>query len=165
MPNMKFFTPILLLFCSFSSAYCQSCPTLGANLIVNPDFEQGYYGFTSDYGRGINNATLSGCSTQGWFVVTNYNFPSSAVTCLQYPTNLSAQYGSPNTATNPSPTHPSNTAIVNLAACNNQLIPDHTTGNGYFLSLDPDAITGRSYWKQTIQVCPNTNYVFSVWVK
>ncbi len=162
---IRVFTTILLLFYYLILGYAQSCPTLGANLIVNPNFEQGYYGFTSDFGRGINNATLSGCSTQGWLVVTKYDFPNSAAACLQYPSNLSAMYGGPNTATEPNPSHPSNTAIVSLAACDNRTIPDHTTGNGYFLSLDPDAITGRSYWKQTIQVCPNTNYVFSVWVR
>lgn len=162
---MKFLTTTLLFFSFLHLGYAQSCPTLGTNLIVNPNFEQGYYGFTSDFGRGINNATLSGCSTQGWLVVTKYDFPSSATACLEYPTNLSATYGGPNTATDANPSHPSNTAVVNIASCNSRVIPDHTTGNGYFLSLDPDAITGRSYWKQTIQVCPNTNYVFSVWVR
>ena len=113
---MRFFTTTFLLFYSLILGYAQSCPTLGANLILNPNFEQGYYGFTSDFGRGINNATLSGCSTQGWLVVTKYDFPSSASACLQYPTNLSAMYGGPNTATDPNPAHPSNTAIVSLAS-------------------------------------------------
>ncbi len=139
------------------------CPANGPNLIVNGNFEQGYFGFTSDFGRGLNNATKAGCGTQGWIVVTQTNVHTSPA-CQGYPPALSAQYGAPNTATDPDPAHPSNSSVVTLAACN-QPLPDHTTGAGFFLTIDPDAVPGRAYWKQRIRICPNTDYVFSVWVR
>lgn len=140
-----------------------TCPFNGPNLIVNGDFEQGYYGFTSDFGRGLNNATLGNCATQGWILVAQI-FPHISPSCQIYPPDLSALYGGPNTQTSSDPNHPSNTSVVTTAICNSPL-DDHTTGSGFFLTVDPDAITGRAYWKQTISVCPNTNYVFSVWVR
>lgn len=127
----------------------------------NGSFEQGYFGFTSDLGRGLNNATKGNCNTQGWILVTQTD-PHVSPACQYYPAALSAQYGPPNTATSPDPNHPSNTSVVTLATCNTPL-PDHTTGSGFFLTIDPDAIPDRAFWKQLVPVCPNTNYVFSVW--
>ncbi len=154
-----------LLCTGISKAVAQMapCPLASPNLIVNGNFEQGYYGFTSDFGRGINNATKAGCATQGWILVTQTS-PHVSPACQIYPQEWSMQYGGPNTATNSNPLHPSNTSVVTLATCNTP-IPDHTTGSGFFLTIDPDAISGRAYWKQKIRVCPNTDYVFSVWVR
>ncbi len=139
------------------------CTPLGRNLIINPGFEQGYYGFTTDFGRGVNNATRCGCATQGWILVTSI-FPHVSPSCQIYPAEWSALYGAPNTSTSPDPNHPSNTSLITSGICNVP-IPDHTSGTGLFLSIDPDACAGRAYWKQGLQICPNTQYYFSVWVR
>lgn len=155
---------IVCLFAGLETTRAQSaCPSLGPNLITNGNFELGYYGFTSDFGRGRNNATLGNCSTQGWILVTETD-PHYSPTCQIYPFALSGQYGSPNTPTSPDPNDPSNTSVVTVDICGVPL-PDHTPGGRFFLTIDPDGIPGRAYWKQTIQVCANTNYVFSVWVR
>ncbi len=161
---MKNLLVIALFFLCSQGIAAQSalCPTVGPNLIVNGDFEQGYYAFTSDFGRGRNNATLGGCGTQGWILVCQVNLHLSPA-CQIYPFNLSGQYGSPNSPTSSDPNDPSNTSVVTSATCDP--LPDHTTGSGFFLSIDPDAVAGRAYWKQTVTVCPQTNYVFSVWVR
>ncbi|MBK8922124.1 MAG: gliding motility-associated C-terminal domain-containing protein [Saprospirales bacterium] len=153
----------LLATVQMALAQSQLCPSTGPNLIANGNFELGYYGFTSDFGRGLNNATKGGCGTQGWFVVAQAD-PHADWSCQLYPQAYSAQFGGPNTETDPNPAHPGNTAVITLATCNHPL-PDHTTGAGYFLAIDPDAIAGRAYWKQKVTVCPNTDYVFSVWVR
>lgn len=161
---MKHFLASGLLCCALSaSAQTDTCILSGPNQIVNGDFEQGYYGFSSDFGRGVNNATLGGCATQGWILVAQI-FPHVNPNCQVYPPAWSALYGGPNTLTSSDPNHPSNTSVVTTATCNYPL-PDHSTGSGFFLTIDPDAVTGRAYWKQSIEVCPNTNYVFSVWVR
>lgn len=153
---------LLLLLClTTGRAQTVVCPQTGPNLVRNGDFEQGYFGFLSDLGRGLNNATKGNCGTQGWVLVTQTD-PHVSPACQYYPAALSAQYGPPNTATSPDPNHPSNTSVVTLATCNNPL-PDHTSGSGFFLTIDPDAIPDRAFWKQQVPVCPNTNYVFSVW--
>jgi len=139
------------------------CSPIGQNLIINPSFEQGYYAFTSDFGRGVNNGTHCNCATQGWILVAQI-YPHVSPSCQIYPSDLSAQYGGPNTATSSNPNHPSNTSVATLAICNSP-IPDHTSGTGFFLTVDPDACEGRAYWRQPLQVCPNTNYYFSVWVR
>jgi len=158
---------LTLLVCCFTwrhaPAQTPPCAPLGRNLIVNPDFEQGYYGFTSDFGRGVNNGTHCGCATQGWILVTNI-FPHVSPSCQIYPLEWSALYGGPNTETSPDPNHPSNTSVVTTAICNEPL-PDHTTGSSFFLTIDPDACDARAYWRQGLHVCPNTNYYFSVWVR
>lgn len=140
-----------------------ACPSLGPNLIVNGDFELGYYGFTSDFGRGGNNPTLGNCETQGWILVAETDLFLSPM-CRMYPPELSMQYGGPNTLTSPDPNHPSNTSTSTLDICPAPL-PNHTPNGRFFLAIDPDGIPGRAYWRQTIPVCPQTRYVFSVWVR
>lgn len=158
-------TLLFALFCFGQTAFAQilPCTPLGRNLIVNPDFEQGYFGFTTDFGRGVNNATQCDCATQGWILVAQIS-PHVSPGCQGYPAHLSAQYGAPNTSTSLNPGHPSNTSVATLATCNAPL-PDHTTGRGFFLSVDPDACPRRAYWRQSLVVCPNTSYFFSVWVR
>ncbi len=158
-------TLLLLHLLSATTSLAQSppCSPLGQNLIINPSFEQGYYAFTSDFGRGVNNGTHCNCATQGWILVAQI-YPHVSPSCQIYPQDLSAQYGGPNTMTSGNPNHPSNTSVATLAICNSP-IPDHTSGSGFFLTVDPDACEGRAYWKQPLQVCPNTSYYFSVWVQ
>ena len=140
-----------------------SCPDKNSNLIINGDFEQGYYGFTSDFGRGVKNATKSGCATQGWFVVTKTDV-EAAPECQNYPFLLSLFYGAPNTKTSNNPNDNSNTSVVDGNACGYGF-KDHTTGKGNYYAVDPDAVVGRAYWKQTITICPYTDYNLSFWVR
>lgn len=164
MRNLYKIKLLLFLFaCQSARGQIIPCTPQGRNLIINPDFEQGYFGFSADFGRGLNNATRCNCATQGWILVAQI-FPHVSPACQVYPGNLSAQYGGPNTMTSPDPNHPSNTSVATVAVCNAP-IPDHTTGNGFFLTVDPDACAGRAYWRQNLQICPNTNYYFSVWVR
>ena len=166
--NFELRLPILMLFLlaiGKLSAQSGSCPLLGPNQIINGNFEGGYYGFLSDFGRGQNNATLGGCATQGWILISQVN-PHINYSCQVFPPNWSAQYGGPNVPTSADPNHPSNTWVITTAICMGaEQIPDHSTGNGYFLTVDPDAVENRAYWKQTIEVCPNTPYEFSAWVR
>ncbi|MFN8304829.1 MAG: gliding motility-associated C-terminal domain-containing protein [Saprospiraceae bacterium] len=166
MPSCSPFLPAFLLLALATAVRAQPAPclTTGPNLIVNGDFEQGYFAFTSDFGRGLNNATLGNCDTQGWILVAQVDPHANGPGCKIYPFYLSGQYGSPNTPTSADPNDVSNTSVISNLDCEFPL-PDHTTGNGFFLTIDPDAIPGRAYWKQTIEVCPQTNYVFSVWVR
>jgi gliding motility-associated-like protein len=139
------------------------CNPLGHNLVLNPGFELGYFGFASDFGRGLNNATRCDCNTQGWILVASIN-PHAGFSCQGYPADWSVQYGAPNTFTHPDPAHPSNTSVATTALCNAP-VPDHTSGSGLFLTVDPDACPDRAYWRQPLQVCANTTYFFSVWVR
>lgn len=41
---------------------------------------------------------------------------------------------------------------------------DHTTGTGNFMIINGSSVPNVSIWCQTIQVTPNTDYVFSTWV-
>ncbi len=41
---------------------------------------------------------------------------------------------------------------------------DHTTGNGNFMIINGNTIQGISIWCQTVNVTPNTNYIFSTWL-
>lgn len=53
--------------------------------------------------------------------------------------------------------------------CNNSIwaASDRNGPNGNFMLIDPSAATGVNdkIWSQTVPVCPNTDYVFSVWTK
>lgn len=163
--DLQFATLLFLFAFGNLSAQSTSCPLLGPNKIINGNFEGGYYGFLSDFGRGQNNATLGGCATQGWILISQVN-PHFDYSCQVFPPNWSAQYGGANVPTSADPNHPSNTWVITTAICTGaEQIPDHSTGNGYFLTVDPDAVSNRAYWKQTIEVCPNTPYEFSAWVR
>jgi hypothetical protein len=53
--------------------------------------------------------------------------------------------------------------------CNNSIwsVADRNGAGGKFMLIDPSAATGINdrIWSQTVSVCPNTDYVFSVWTK
>ncbi|MBK7008866.1 MAG: Ig-like domain-containing protein [Saprospiraceae bacterium] len=53
--------------------------------------------------------------------------------------------------------------------CNNSIwsVADRNGAGGKFMLIDPSAATGVNdrIWSQTVSVCPNTDYVFSVWTK
>ena len=53
--------------------------------------------------------------------------------------------------------------------CNNTIwaAADRNGAGGKFMLIDPSAATGVNdrIWSQTVTVCPNTDYVFSVWTK
>ncbi len=53
--------------------------------------------------------------------------------------------------------------------CNNSIwaASDRNGPSGNFMLIDPSNATGVNdrIWSQTVTVCPNTNYVFSVWTK
>ena len=170
MKILLFATTLLSFTCQigFSSSFLNliaidSCPDKNSNLIVNGDFEQGYYGFTSDFGRGVRNATKNGCTTQGWFVITKTDV-EAAPECQNYPFLLSLLYGAPNTKTSNNPNDISNTSVVDGSSCSYGF-RDHTTGSGNYFGVDPDAVVGRAYWKQTISICPYTDYNLSFWVR
>ena len=124
-----------------------SCATLGDNLIINGDFEQGYFGFTSDYGRGSNNQVTNACG--GYYLVGNS-------------TDLFANYegesAAPGSYTSPDPTDISNTATTPGN------IPDQTSGTGNFLFFNPTNQVGSAVWYQDVNLCAGQRYVVSVWV-
>lgn len=43
--------------------------------------------------------------------------------------------------------------------------PDHTTGTGKQMIVNGAVTPNRTVWQQTIQIVPNTNYIFSCWVQ
>lgn len=137
-------------------AFCSpenSCGSLGDNVVINGDFEQGYFGFSSDLGRGANNPVLGGCRTQGWYAVGRRLGTNGAIMVYNGPDSGPGSY------TSGDPNDMSNTQVV---AGNS---PDHTTGDGNFMVVDPNDGTGVEYWYQDILLCQGQRYVFSVWIK
>lgn len=43
--------------------------------------------------------------------------------------------------------------------------PDHTSGTGKMLLINGSSTLNTSIWKETINILPNVNYAFSVWVQ
>lgn len=144
------------------------CPNTGPNLVVNGDFEDAYAHWASDFNRGRNNngPTSGGCGNQGWVAVSpcasangtcpdyyNYNGGTPDGSVL-----ITDPYG---TGDNVLPTTNCNTT---RRSCQAQISPDHTTGTGFSVYIDPSDIPGKSYWKQSININANTNYRFSAWI-
>ncbi|MEL6194977.1 MAG: hypothetical protein AAFR66_23170 [Bacteroidota bacterium] len=126
-----------------------SCSSLGENMVLNGDFDQGYFGFSSDYGRGINNKVNGTCNNHGWYIV------GKRVGEAEY----NQAPGAPGTYTSSDPNDISNRDVI-LGS-----LPDHTDGDGFFMYTDPNNILGSSLWYQDISVCAGQKYIFSVWVK
>lgn len=47
-----------------------------------------------------------------------------------------------------------------MSPCN-----DHTTGSGNMMLVNGATVPGVTVWKQTVNVMPNTNYAFSIWIQ
>lgn len=144
------------------------CYSYGPELVVNGDFEDAYANWTSDFSRGRNNfaATAGGCGNMGWVAVspcasnngncnTYYNYNGSTPTGT---TLITDPYG---TGANVLPTTTCNTTA---GACLAASLPDHTSGTGLSVYVDPNDIVGESYWMQTVSVEANKTYRFSAWI-
>lgn len=142
--------------------------TLGPELVVNGDFENGYANWTSDFSRGMNNYHLTngGCPQMGWVAISGcatrngscssyFNYTGSTpsgLTLITDPIGVGANVISPS---------PCN---LTWDPCLPMALPDHTSGSGYSLYVDPNDIVGESYWKQQVTVEANTTYEFSAWI-
>ncbi|MEM7510140.1 MAG: hypothetical protein AAF388_04345, partial [Bacteroidota bacterium] len=127
------------------------CAALGDNLVMNGDFEQGYFAFSSDFGRGSNHAVSGECEEQGWFAVGRTMSMQNMI--------YSGGPGDPGSYTSSDPTDQSNTAVLSGNA------EDHTYGDGNFLVADPNNVVDAAIWYQDIVLCAGQKYVFSVWVR
>ncbi|MEM8901494.1 MAG: IgGFc-binding protein, partial [Bacteroidota bacterium] len=127
------------------------CAALGDNLVMNGDFEQGYFAFSSDLGRGSNHALSGECKDQGWFVVGR----SMSIQNMIYVNGP----GEPGSFTSSDPTDLSNTGTLKGNAL------DHTHGDGNFLVADPNHVVDAAIWYQDLVLCAGQKYVFSAWIK
>ncbi|MEL6652557.1 MAG: hypothetical protein AAFQ87_17280, partial [Bacteroidota bacterium] len=125
------------------------CTSLGPELVVNGDFEDGYANWTSDFSRGRNNyaATAGGCSAMGWIAVSPcaslngacndyYNYNGSTPDGA---TIITDAFG---TGANVIPT---STCNATSGTCLASSLPDHTTGTGMSVYIDPNDIVGQAY--------------------
>ena len=142
--------------------------TYGAELIVNGDFENGYAHWTSDFNRGINNrfGTDGNCGAQGWVALSPCASQNGGCgTYYEYngsnPTGSSLITSNLGSGANVITTSTCNST---LGSCWAQSLPDHTTGSGLSLYVDPNDIVGESYWIQTITIQANTFYEFTAWI-
>jgi len=82
---------------------------------------------------------------------TTYNYTNQLMACCpNYGTGLGPE-GRYTVTSNPTPYH-----IAFFGS-------DHTTGNGNFMVINGDPVTGSTIWSQTTAVVPNTTYYFSAW--
>ena len=146
----------------------------GTNIVLNNDFEDGYRHWTADLNRGRNNVsggggvpdTSGGCSSQGWVAVS----PNASIngSC---PLHYDYSGGEPDGTQ--LITHPNQTgdnlyydgAPTSANSCLAEILPDHTSGTGNSVYVDPNDISGTVYWRQNVNgILPNTDYEFSVWL-
>ncbi len=140
----------------------------GPELITNGDFEDGYANWTSDLNRGRNNfaATSGGCGAQGWVAISpcasfngacndyyNYNGGTPTGTTL-----ITDAFG---TGANVIPT---STCNISSGSCEASTLPDHTSGSGLSLYIDPNDVSGATFWRGSVTVEANSTYEFSVWM-
>lgn len=146
------------------------CPNFsyGPELINNGNFENGYAYWTSDFNRGKNNngPTSDGCGTQGWVALSPCaSFNGGCLPYYEYngstPTGSTLITDPLGSGANVVSTYNCNVSNGNCFA---QSLPDHTTGTGLSLYVDPSDVPGRSYWKQTVTIQPNRYYEFSAWI-
>ena len=141
---------------------------MGPELVVNGDFEDAYAHWTSDFNRGRNNyaATAGGCSAQGWVAVS----PCASTTggCNPY---YRYDGSTPNGGTLITDAYGTGANVIPTATCNSSVnsclaesLPDHTSGTGFSVYVDPNDIAGESYWMQTVTVSADTWYSFSAWI-
>ena len=140
----------------------------GSELIINGDFEDAYAHWTSDLNRGRNNngPTSGGCGSQGWVAVSPCATTNGV--CNDYysynggtPTGNTLITDSYGTGANVLPTTNCNSTSNSCLA---EGLPDHTSGTGFSVYIDPNDIAGNSFWKQTVTIEANKVYEFSAWV-
>jgi len=120
---------------STGTYYCtKTTLDLNDNVVLNGDFESGNVDFTSDY---------------------NYSSTAAPVTCASgnQSYGLLGCEGTYAVLTNPNAGH------TNFYSCS-----DHTTGTGNMLVVNGSNTANTNVWCQTINVIPNTDYLFSAWV-
>ena len=146
------------------------CPnyTYGVDLVINGDFEDAYANWTSDFNRGLNNNedTKGGCTIQGWVAIS----PCASINggCNDYYDYNGGTYDGSVLITDPYGTGanilPTTNCNVSFHVCLAEVLPDHTTGTGFSMYVDPNDIPGQAYWKQTVTVEANKEYEFSAWI-
>lgn len=146
----------------------------GPNLVLNADFEQGYRYWTSDFNRGSNNNTGGGgvpdtsgaCGTQGWVSVSP--FSSTNGLCDQHYDYFGGEPDGSKLIIDANQTGDNiynDTTSSGVGSCIDALLPDHTTGTGNSVYIDPNNLTGLNYWEQTVYgIEANTNYFFSAFI-
>ncbi|MEO0469950.1 MAG: FG-GAP-like repeat-containing protein, partial [Bacteroidota bacterium] len=146
----------------------EECPGLGVELVVNGDFEDAYAHWTADFNRGSNNnaGTSGGCGSQGWVAVTPCATKNGI--CTPY---FSYSGSTPDGSVLITDAYGTGANIISTTNCNQtanscfaQILPDHTTGTGLSVYIDPSDETGKAYWQQTITVEAGKTYQFSAWL-
>jgi len=141
---------------------------LGPELVPNGDFEDGYRHWKSDLNRGWNNATGIGaaCVNKGWVAVSPCS-SQNGICPLYYNYFGSARNGN-TPVTTPIGTPPNIIQTTNcnstVANCLAEILPDHTTGTGMSVYVDPDRTAGLAYWKSNVTVEARSEYDFSAWI-
>ncbi len=160
--------PLLFLLFFFSKKDLQAQPIYGPELIVNGDFEDAYANWTSDLNRGRNNfaPTSGGCSAQGWVAISPCaSFNGGCNTYYFYnggtPTGTTLITDSYGTGDNVLPTITCNTSAN---ACEATSLPDHTSGTGFSVYVDPNDTPGATFYRQSVSVEANATYQFSAWI-
>ncbi len=140
---IKTFIPIFILgwFLTSSITLYAQCPTdvnYGQNSVVNGDFSNGYTGwsFTPQTIPWTGNPPAP--QADGYRIHGANSLPGDILV-----------------GTNPA---------VQFNTGGFQTFGDHTTGTGNFLMVDGVCKLGVKLFTQTVNVAPNTNYYFSVWI-
>ncbi|WNJ18092.1 hypothetical protein [Pontibacter sp. G13] len=113
-----------------------ACGIVGPNQIVNPEFNLGNTNISSDYQFNAGYVCAFGQYTVSSSVVFD-----PGVVCYSFPGfNLQSIWA---------------------------VSDRETPGTGNFMIIDPAVANGTTddYWAQSIPVCPNTDYVFSMYAK
>ena len=155
--------------------------TLGANLVLNANFDEGYKYWTSDFNRGRNcldgdcngltfPATNGSCNNQGWVAISP--FASTNGNCADY---YNYDGTEPNGSILIDDNSPASANVYRDAGFSTggnclaryELSTDNTVpvspGNNS-LYIDPNDEPGKSYWIQEVNVTPNTTYYFSAFI-
>lgn len=112
---------------SSSGTYWVDGYVVGANLVLNGDFENGT-------------------------TAASNNFSTSYIPGIGGSWGLLSDPGTYAISASPSNVH------LNFNNC-----PDHTNGTGNMLIANGSSTAGTSVWCQTVNILPNTDYIFSCW--
>lgn len=141
--------------CKGSSVQLNSLPSLNfcwsaspglsnpliTNPVATPTVTTTYYLNSQTIG---NNLVINGDFSSG-----NSGFTSDYTS--EFPNTSQAAYWVGNNA---------NSWNVNFNACT-----EHTTGSGNMMMVNGSPVVGAKVWSQTINISPNTNYAFAVWIQ